>query len=134
MPTDKAGKYHFNTQRAMAADKYGASKTKPTKAEPAVDGGNPQHEAKDDGDVKSHLEALHAATGGKHLHVHDDGLGSITSHHIGEDGEVQGPHSHENLEALKQHMDQFLDEEGHEGSGSGDSDENVASYHDLSGL
>lgn len=131
MPTDKSGKYHFNTQRANAADKFNESK--PKLEPPAAHGDTPAPEAKDDGDVASHLSALHAASGGKHIHVHDDGLGTITSHHVGEDGEVQGPHNHENIEALKQHMDQFLNEEGGEdGNPQASGDQDYA--HDISGL
>ena len=61
--------------------------------------------------------ANHHEPDSKHMHVKDDSMGGMESHHVGEDGEVQGPHSHENIEALKQHMDQFLNEEGHEGGG-----------------
>ena len=131
MPTDKSGKYHFNTQRANAADKFNASKPKADDP-PASHGDTPAPEAKDDGDVASHLSALHAATGGKHIHVHDDGLGSITSHQVGEDGEVQGPHSHDDIEALKQHVHQFLSEEGGESDHGDAGDQDYA--HDLSGL
>lgn len=46
---------------------------------------------------------------GAHSHVHHAEEGH-TSHH-GKDGEVSGPHDHENLEALKSHMGKFLDEE-----------------------
>lgn len=76
----------------------------------------PQHEA-DGGDVHEHLKALHAAHGGKHMHIHHDG-GEYTTHHIDEDGNTYGPHDHENMEALKDHMDRFLSEEEHEGGGS----------------
>lgn len=63
--------------------------------------------------VHEHLKALHATMGGKHMHVHHH-EGGITTHHVGEDGKVEGPHDHENTEALKEHMGKFLDEEEHE--------------------
>jgi hypothetical protein len=62
--------------------------------------------------------AHHHEPDATHMHVHHDG-GSLTTHHVHEDGQVQGPHDHENIEALKDHMDQFLDEEGHEGEEGG---------------
>ena len=55
----------------------------------------------------------------KHMHIKDEGMGEMESHHVGEDGEPQGPHSHENLEALKEHLGQFFNEEEHEGEGGG---------------
>lgn len=42
-------------------------------------------------------------------HHEDD---SHTSHH--HDGETSGPHDHQNLQALKDHMDKFLNEENTE--------------------
>ena len=65
--------------------------------------------------IKSHLAERHAETGHAHSHVEHHGDGRHTSHHISEGGEHSGPHDHENLEALKSHMNQFLDEEGNEG-------------------
>ena len=75
--------------------------------------------------------------GGKHMHVHQDHMGKLTSHHVGEDGEVQGPHEHGNLEALKQHMSQFFDEEGQEGMGGeheGGMAMNHGGVHSLHGM
>jgi hypothetical protein len=67
------------------------------------------------GGVPEHLKAMHAEMGGKHMHVHQH-EGGLTSHHVGEDGKVEGPHDHENTEALKEHMGKFFDEEEHEPS------------------
>jgi len=63
-----------------------------------------------------HMGAHHEP--GKHHHVHQGEDGAITSHHAGEDGQVQGPHNHENIEALKENMGKFLDEEESEYGGS----------------
>lgn len=109
MPHDKAGKFHLNTQRAMASDKMANEPEKPKSAGAALE--EPEHSS-----VHEHLSALHAEHGGKHMHVHHDGM-SITSHHVGEDGEVQGPHNHENIEALKEHLGKFFDEEANEWKG-----------------
>lgn len=65
------------------------------------------------GGVGEHLAALHAKMGGKHMHVQSDGA-SYTSHQVGEDGKVEGPHDHENLEVLKEAMNQFFTEEEQE--------------------
>jgi hypothetical protein len=75
----------------------------------------------EEGGVGSHLKALHGEMGGKHMHVHAH-EGGFTTHHVGEDGNVEGPHDHENIERLKEHMDQFLSEEEHEPSESEDRD------------
>ena len=79
----------------------------------------PHHEA-----IHEHLHQMHEQTGEAHSHVehHDDG--THTSHHVDKEGEVTGPHSHANLEALKDHMDNFLNEEEHEGDG----EEHEAAY------
>ena len=64
-------------------------------------------------------EAMHAAEpGSKHMIVSHDGYG-MKSHGIDEQGKHEpemGAHDHENIEALKDHMGQFLDEEEHEGA------------------
>lgn len=62
--------------------------------------------------------AGHHEPDGKHSHVmhHEDGS-HTSSHHA--DGETSGPHDHENLEVLKDHFDQFMNEEGQEGRESG---------------
>ena len=73
--------------------------------------------------IRAHLEERHAATGHAHSHVEHHGDGRHTSHHISAAGEHSGPHDHENLEALKSHMDQFLNEEGQEGGGEHESEE-----------
>ena len=63
-------------------------------------------------------EALHAAEpGSKHMVVSHDGY-AYKSHGVREDGShepEQGAHDHENIEALKDHMGKFFDEEEQEG-------------------
>lgn len=69
------------------------------------------------GHAMAHI-AHHHVPDGAHSHVHHaDGM--HTSHHA-KDGAVEGPHDHENLEALKQHMGKFLNEEENEGSDYGE--------------
>ena len=115
MPTDSKGNFHLNPQRAMASSRMGAMK--PPAMKPPHMAAMPEEHASESGGVPEHLKALHGAMGGKHMHVHSDGF-SHTSHQVGEDGEVQGPHDHENLDALKDHMSQFFNEEEHEGAPS----------------
>lgn len=71
------------------------------------------------GHLAAHV-AHHHEPEAAHSHVmhHEDG--THTSHHA-KDGQVSGPHDHENLEGLKSHMDQFLNEESHEGGNYGHS-------------
>jgi hypothetical protein len=113
-------------------------KPKPKK-EPKAEGGGEQHEGgsdsmsvekggedgsyhTSDGQQHPHLGAAlmhvahHHEPGGKHMHVHSDGY-SLRSHGVHEGGEHDGPHDHQNLDELKQHMDQFLGEEQQEGDG-----------------
>lgn len=79
-----------------------------------MDGGDGHHE-----EIHEHLRNMHEATGHAHSHIEHHEDGSHTSHHIDEGGEMHGPHDHANLEALKDHMDNFLDEEGKEGEHEG---------------
>jgi hypothetical protein len=67
----------------------------------------------------AHLAAHHEPEG-KHLHIHQDGAGEHHSSQAEDGGKAEGPHDHENLEALKDHMDQFLTEEEHEDGGHED--------------
>ena len=67
------------------------------------------------GHLAIHVAAHHEQSG-KHFHVHQNEMGEHTSHQATDGGEPEGPHDHENIEALKDHMGQFLDEEEHEGA------------------
>lgn len=157
MPFDKSGKFHLNSQRAHAADRIGAKPVAPKDPAglPSSDpekqnaGGPAGHTTlHDHGDGTYHTESqdgqrvehpsighalMHIASThaeGKHLHFHHDGM-VPTSHQAGEDGSVEGPHDHENLEALKEHLSRFFDEEEHEGGdGYGESEDDRS----LSGL
>ena len=44
-----------------------------------------------DGEIKQHLEKMHAKTGSAHSHVHHHGDGNHTVHHISAEGEHSGP-------------------------------------------
>lgn len=68
------------------------------------------------GHALMHLAAHHDGEA-KHMHVHSDGM-SHTTHHVA-GGKVEGPHEHEDTEALKEHLGRFLDEEGSERGGDG---------------
>ena len=144
MPKDSKGNHHPNFQLAHAADR-GASRKESSKPpeEPKMAAEEPMGEEKpsadsttlqDHGDGTFHTEgqdgmreehqhighalmsmAAKHGQGADHMHVHHEG-GKITTHHVGADGGVQGPHDHANTEALKAHMDQFLGEEQNEGS------------------
>lgn len=122
MPKDKAGNFHMSQQRAMAADKGMKPASKPAPMHPA--GGKPP-EMEDHGpsSVHEHLSAMHAETGGKHMHIHSPGDGTHTTHHVTEDGQMQGPHEHAGDEELKAHVGSTMGDEGgsdpySEGSGA----------------
>lgn len=65
------------------------------------------------GHALMHMAAKHEPES-KQMHVKHDGM-SMTSHGVHEGGEHDGPHDHENIEALKDHMGKFFDEEENEG-------------------
>lgn len=48
-------------------------------------------EESEDGQIKQHLEAMHAKTNTAHSHVHHHGDGNHTFHHISAEGEHSGP-------------------------------------------
>ena len=132
--SDKQGKVKSFTNRdaAMAHERRGGSVAqavgKPQKQEFDDEGGDwgeeqssemqPHQEA-----IQEGLKAAHEGTGEAHSHIEHHEDGSHTSHHIGKDGEMSGPHDHENIEALKDHMDQFLEEEGREKAKPGSEEE-----------
>lgn len=89
----------------------GGSKEKamPHETHPENEGGDDLH-----GEIHAHLSKMHEATGHAHSHIEHHADGHHTSHHISAEGEHSGPHDHENLEALKDHMDRFLGEEENE--------------------
>ena len=89
---------------------------------------------KPEGDhMHSAAESMHAADpGSKHMIVSHDGY-AYKSHGIKEDGAhepQEGAHDHENIEALKDHMNQFFDEEAQEGKSDGgeEPEENQSLY------
>ena len=58
------------------------------------------------GHALMHMAMLHSQ--GTHVHIHQNS--PLTTHHV-KDGEMTGPHSHKNLEALKASLGKFIDEE-----------------------
>jgi hypothetical protein len=83
--------------------------------------GGAQEEHPSLGHALMHLAGKHEPEG-KHMHVKHDGM--ISSHHVAHGGGAEGPHDHENIDALKQHMDQFLSEEAAEKGGSENEESN----------
>ena len=127
MPFDGKGKHHLNTQKAMAADRMPPRPAKPASAPkpqsgdggPGVQDAMPHGADETDmgGDTTRHLTEMQAGMGGKHAHIHQGDDGSVTTHHVGEDGVVQGPHEHPDLEAAHQHLMAAMQEERAEGEG-----------------
>ncbi len=76
------------------------------------------------GHALMHLAGKHSE--GMHHHTHSDGMGGgHTVHTAAHGGEPEGPHDHENLESVKDGMDQFFNEEENEGGdwdGKGEKD------------
>src|ERR1700753_3148902 len=64
--------------------------------------GEPEHGGEADHLSQAVQSAHEADPASKHMIVSHDGFG-IKSHGIHETGEHDGPHDHENIEALKQH-------------------------------
>lgn len=60
--------------------------------------------------------ALHAKHGdGEAMHV-QKGMDGVTTHHVGLDGQVQGPDQHGTMDEATQHMTQMLGEDGGNGA------------------
>lgn len=62
--------------------------------------------------------------GPKSLTIHKHPEGGFMSEQ--DDGDV---HDHENLDALKQHLDEFFDEEGHEKGDEGGDEDEMPTHH-----
>lgn len=121
MPRDRKGNFHLTPHHARMAD--GMTERKPMGR--ATDSGIAADNAPEDehtegmtpGDdehgeaISAHLQNMHEMTGDAHTHIRHHPDGTHTVHHISESGEMSGPHSHSNLEALKDHLGKFLDEE-----------------------
>lgn len=119
----------FDSAMKMMGGKPKAPAVKKPEVEKPVEHGKVGGEDGDEA-IHAHLKARHAETGNAHSHVEHHFDGSHTSHHVDEHGEVHGPHDHENLEALKSHMNQFLGEEEQEGhpEHDGGEDESLGGY------
>jgi|SRR5579872_54604 len=65
------------------------------------------------GHALMHLAGKHSE--GMHHHVHHDGMGGgHTVHTAAHGGEPEGPHDHENLESVKDGLNEFFNEEQNE--------------------
>lgn len=100
--TGKSGKSYANPS-AMKYEEGRMGGMSGMKKEP---GDAPGDEGGDD--VSAHLASMHEKMGGKHMHLHQRDDGGITSHQHSDMG-PDGPHEHESPEALKAHLDDFLD-------------------------
>lgn len=85
------------------------------------------HIEHEDGSTTDHPHIGHALmhmagkhSDGMHHHTHHDGMGgNFTTHHAAHGGEPEGPHDHENLESVKDGLNQFFGEEEKEGDWGG---------------
>ncbi len=140
MPKDSSGAFHFNTQRAKAADRMGAkpkSGMGMPKAEPMPKmegmgeekGGGMHTTLHDHGDGTFHTEShdgmreehphighalMHMAgmhSEGIHHHAHHDGAGITSHHHTGGPEGVSGPHEHGSTEEAMDHMGKVMNGE-----------------------
>lgn len=102
MPFDKHGKHHMNPAHAkMSSDMPNLDK----QAGPAP----PVENDKGTGSTPAeNLADLHAEMGGKHMHLHQGEDGSHKTHQVGEDGAVEGPHEHPDMEAAMEHARNFF--------------------------
>lgn len=118
MPTDSNGKFQMSGLRPMAK---GDGKPMPGKPESKPETGAGK-------DIKQHMSEMHAADGGKHYHAHHDGM-SLKSHHVAEDGKVEGPIEHDSPESMGHHAAQFFNS----GSSCGEAGGGPAEDHSLMG-
>lgn len=117
----------FNEKASEPKDK-GEKKTKPDEdpGEPTTtithhadgsktavhsDGENSEHP--DGGHLAMHMHSKHGD--GEAMHVHK-GMDGVTTHHVGLDGQVQGPDQHGSTDDAASHMQQMLGEDGGNGA------------------
>lgn len=124
----QSGKLHANPQQMKHMERSGKEESQ---KDPGLSDGTESPEAETN-DAPSHLEEMHAKMGGKHMHVHQSEDGKITSHHIGEDGMVEGPTEHPDMEAMKAHMDSWGGGSAHEMPGMPKHEGGL--HHALSGM
>jgi len=55
-------------------------------------------------EIAQHLQSMHEKTGKAHSHVEHHGDGTHTSHHVHEDGQMEGPHEHPDTESMMAKM------------------------------
>jgi hypothetical protein len=60
------------------------------------------------------IHAKHAEGPGAHIHAHPEG--GATTHHVGHDGMVEGPHDHASVDEGAEHVKQMIGEDGQNGS------------------
>ena len=65
------------------------------------------------GHLAMHMHAKHDDGEAGHIHAKMDGA---TTHHVGMDGQVQGPHDHGSVGEAADHMKQMLGEDGGNGA------------------
>lgn len=65
------------------------------------------------GHLAMHLHGKHEGGMAMHAHAHDSG---VTTHHVGHDGMVEGPHEHGSADEAGEHMKQMLGEDGGNGA------------------
>ena len=106
----------------------GEAAPEPTKAPAHVENG----EQLEGDHMQAAAESLHKAEpGSKHMVVSHDGY-AYKSHGIKEDGThepQEGAHDHDNIEALKEHMGKFFDEEEQEPKKGGEEPEENQSLY-----
>jgi hypothetical protein len=77
-----------------------------------ADGEHSEHEST--GHMLMHMHAKHhPGEPAHHAHQHDEG---VTTHHVGMDGMVEGPHQHGSADEAGEHMKQVLGEDGGNGA------------------
>lgn len=72
----------------------------------------PHEEGSHVDDIHEHLRSMHEKTGHAHSHVEHHGDGSHTSHHIHEDGNIEGPHEHPDTQSMSAKMEEMGEPEG----------------------
>ena len=81
------------------------------------------------GHMAMHLHAKHSDGEAMHAHKHEAG---VTTHHVGADGQVEGPHEHGSTDEAAEHMKQVLGEDG--GNGSMEMSDGMSEPHSMPAL
>jgi len=141
LPIGKGIERHTSAEKAGPTDHVNGDGASSGKVTTVHDHGDGSFHTEPDGkqhanigEMHAHLSSLHGEPGEKHFHAHMSDMGGH-SHSVETGGEGDHrEHDPGNMEALKEHMNTFMDEEGNEPQESGGETGETDSHEGHMGL